>query len=419
MEKTETGRAVRRTLAQRYDPQDNAFGFLRLTLALGVLVAHAWPLGLARPSFGASLTFGQSDLGTLSVQGFFVISGFLVAGSALRLSPGRFAWHRALRILPGLWVCLAVTALLIAPVVHLIERGNLTGFWAHPEGPLRYLAANWFGAMNQYPISGLLADTPFGRMIGGPSAFDGSLWSLRYEFACYLLLGLLAATAVLHRAFRFVLALTIGAYLLILNDLLTVAHWTDRPPTRGAISLPLFGSFTTDWTLYLTFLFLLGACARRYAHRLPVDGAHAATAAVVMVVSMRLGGFFAVGLPAFAYLVLYVAVAAPRVLRRIGRHRDYSYGIYIYAFPVQQVVALLGGATEGLLIYIVLSVVGTLVFAVPSWHLVERPALRGRDWLAARPQVDAGGTPRVMAGDLLPPTPRGAVTDRATGAPTR
>ncbi|OWV11516.1 hypothetical protein B5D80_04300 [Micromonospora wenchangensis] len=413
MEKTETGRAVRRTLAERYDPQDNAFGFLRLALALGVLIAHAWPLGLAQPSFGASFTAGQSDLGTLSVQGFFVISGFLVAGSALRLSAGRFAWHRALRILPGLWVCLAVTALLIAPAVHLIERGDLTGFWTHPEGPLRYLAVNWLGAMDQYPISGLLADTPFGRMMGGPSAFDGSLWSLRYEIACYLLTGLLAATAVLHRAARFVLVLTIGTYLLILNDLLTVADWTDRPPARGAISLPLLGTFTTDWTLYLTFLFLLGVCARRYAHRLPIGERYAAAAGIVLPVSMVFGGFFAIGLPAFAYLVLYVAVAAPRVLRRIGRRRDYSYGIYIYAFPVQQVVALLGGASEGLLIYIVLSVIGTLVFAIPSWHMVEGPALRGRNWLVARSRNDAEERHRSAVPDLRTPTQLRPIADEA------
>ncbi|MER7167161.1 acyltransferase [Micromonospora sp. NPDC000207] len=398
MEQLDTERGPRRSLADRYDPRDNAFGFLRLALALGVLVAHSWPLGLARPSFGASLTFGQSDLGTLSVQGFFVISGFLVAGSALRLSPARFAWHRALRILPGLWVCLVVTALVIAPAVYVVENGTLTGFLTHPEGPLRYLVVNWFGAMDQYPIAGLLSDTPYGRVVGGPSAFDGSLWSLKYEFGCYLLIGVLAATAVLHRAFRFVLALTVGAYLLVLNDLLTVASVTDRPPQRGAVGLPLLGSFAADWTLYLTFLFLLGACARRYAHRLPMTGGHALAAVVVMVVSMRLGGFFAVGLPAFAYLVLYLAVALPRALRRIGRERDYSYGIYIYAFPVQQVVALLGGAAGGLLVYTLLSVAGTLLLAVPSWHLVERPALRCRNWLAAP-------VPTPVATTSTPPTP--------------
>ncbi|WP_428963019.1 acyltransferase family protein [Micromonospora fluostatini] len=398
-----TERGTRRSLADRYDPRANAFGCLRLALATGVLVAHAWPIGLAEPSFGASLTLGQSDLGTLSVQGFFVISGFLVAGSALRLSPGRFAWHRVLRTLPGLWVCLLVTALVIAPLVSLFERGTLTGFWTHSEGPLRYLAVNWLGAMEQYPISGLLADTPYGRVVGGPSAFDGSLWSLRYEFACYTVVALLAATAVLHRAFRFVVALTVGAYLLILNDLLSVANWTDRPPQRGAIGpLPLVGSFAADWALYLGFLFLLGACARRYAHRLPMTAGLALLAALVMVTSARVGGFFAVGLPAFAYLVLYLAVALPRTLHGIGRRRDYSYGIYIYAFPVQQVVALLGGADHGLPTYVLLSLLGTLLLAVPSWHLVEEPALRLRGWLAT---PSAGVTPRPPAAPGSLPVP--------------
>ncbi|ASW54809.1 acyltransferase [Plantactinospora sp. KBS50] len=374
-------RSGRPSLARRYDANDNAFGFLRLALATGVLVAHAWPLGLARQSFGASLTHGQTDLGTLSVQGFFVISGFLVAGSALRLSPGRFAWHRALRTLPGLWVCLLVTALVLAPLVYWYEQRTLTGFWTHPDGPLRYVAVNWFASMEQYPISGLLADTPFGRLQGGPSAFDGSLWSLRYEFACYAFVWLLAACAVLRRARRLVLALAAGAYLLVLFDLATVAAWTDRPPLRGAIGpLPLVGSFAYGWALYLGFLFLLGACARLYAHRLPMTAVGAAVAGAVMLASMLLGGFFAFGLPAYAYLVLYLATALPRPLRRIGRRRDYSYGVYIYAFPVQQMLALVGGASHGLTVYILLSLLGTLLFAVPSWHLLEGPALRLRGW---------------------------------------
>ncbi|MGX7671268.1 acyltransferase family protein [Plantactinospora sp. DSM 117369] len=382
------------TLRDRYLPERNAFGLLRLVLALGVLVAHTWPLGFGLPSPGWYASSGQSDLGMLSVQGFFVLSGFLVAGSGLRSSLPRFGWHRFLRIFPGLWACLLVTALVFAPLAAYLEIGTLAGFWSHPAGPLDYLLTNWFASMEQYPISGLLADTPFGRMLGAPSAFDGSLWSLRYELVCYAVVGALVATAVLRRAPRAVLLLLLGLYALILRDLLTAPHWAVRPPEHGAVGpFPLIGSFAANHLLYLGFLFLLGTAARLYMHRLPMTGGLALLAAVLVAASLWQGGFIAIGLPGYAYLLLYLAVAGRGRLTVVGRDRDYSYGTYLYAFPVQQLVALFGGARYGLVGYLLLSLAGTLVFAVASWHLVERPALRLRDYRGWPPRY-AGPAPR-------------------------
>ncbi|MFV2022342.1 acyltransferase family protein [Micromonospora sp. LOL_023] len=366
-------------LADRYDPARNSFGLIRLLLAVGVLVAHAWPLGYAQPSLGWAASAGQSELGSLSVQGFFVISGFLVTGSALTHSVVRFSWHRALRIFPGLWVCLLVTAFVVAPLVALYENRTLRGFWTHPEGPFAYLTTNWFASMEQYPIAGLLSSTPFGQLMGGPSAFDGSLWSLRYELVCYVLIGILSATAVVRRAPRALLVILLIGYLLIVRDLVTAPGWAVRPVAVGAVGpFPLIGSFSSEWLLYLTFLFVLGAAARRYMHRIPMDGRLAVLAATLLVSSLLMGGFIVVGLPAYAYLLIYLGVALPGWLSRIGRERDYSYGVYIYAFPVQQVLALVGVAEYGMPVYLALSVLGTLLFAVPSWHLVEKPAMRLR-----------------------------------------
>ncbi|MFD0967957.1 acyltransferase family protein [Plantactinospora endophytica] len=381
MQSTTTTEPRMPVLRDRYLPERNAFGLLRLALAVGVLVAHAWPLGLGQPSPGWYATSGQSNLGMFSMQGLFVISGFLVAGSGLRHSAVRFGWHRALRIFPALWACLLVTALVFAPLAAYRERGSLDGFWSHPDGPLDYLLTNWFGSMEQYPISGLLADTPFGRMVGAPAAFDGSLWSLRYELACYAVVGTLAATAVLRRAPRAVLLLLLGLYAIILRDLLTAPDWTVWPPQHGVVGpFPLIGSFAADHVVYLGFLFLLGTAARLYLHRVPMTGAMASLAAVLVVGSLWQGGYIAVGLPAYAYLLLYLGVALPGRLAVLGPHRDYSYGTYLYAFPLQQLIALFGGARYGLLGYLLLSLASTLLFAVASWHLVERPALRLRQY---------------------------------------
>jgi len=403
------------SLADRYVPDSNSFGLIRLALALGVLVAHAWPLGYGAASLGYGISAGQSELGSLSVQGFFVVSGFLITGSALKHSVLRYSWHRVLRIFPGFWVCLLVTAFVVAPLVALCENGTMRGFWSHPQGPFSYLAVNWFTAMEQYPISGLLSSTPFGQMMGGPSAFDGSLWSLRYELVCYGLVAVLSVTSVLRLAPRALLAILIFGYALIIRDISIASTWAFRPAPVGAVGpFPLIGSFASDWLLYLTFLFVLGAVVRCYMHRIPMDGRLAVLAAVLLAISLLWGGFVVVGLPAYAYLLIYLGVALPRRLGRVGRGRDYSYGIYIYAFPVQQVLALVGVAEYGMSSYILLSVIGTMLFAVPSWHLVEKPAMRLRALDVARlprparpapVRPAAAGGPAGVRSSVLPQSP--------------
>ncbi|SCF11467.1 acyltransferase family protein [Micromonospora chokoriensis] len=414
------------TLQGRYSAQHNAFGVLRLAMACGVIVAHAGPLGFAEGNVGATSFGQQSDLGTMCLYGFFLISGYLITDSALRSTLRQYVRARILRVFPGLWACLLVTAFVFAPVAALYENGNLDGFWGHPEGPFDYVLTNIAASMEQFPISGLLADTPYGQVVGGPSAFDGSLWTLRYDLAFYGIVGILVVTSVLHRAPRAVLVLTGVSYALILADFFAAPTWSSRPPQHGAIGpFPLIGAFAADWTLMLGFLFLLGAAARLYAHRVPMNRELAVLASVVLVGSLWLGGFFAVGLPAFAYLVLFAAVALPKRWSTISRTNDYTYGLYIYGFPVQQMIALFGGARFGMIGYILLSLLGALVFAVLSWHLVERPALgfktgsmRARHRLAKR-ATTARALP--IAGPVTVPqsgsrSDRGGIGRRRAGA---
>ncbi|GAB3933514.1 hypothetical protein GCM10027614_04540 [Micromonospora vulcania] len=399
------------TLQGSYSAQQNAFGALRLAMACGVVIAHAGPLGFGEGNVGAT-TFGrQSDLGTLCLYGFSSSpdssSPTVRCGPRCASTSGPPAAGP-----PRLWACLLVTAFVLAPLAALYENGNLNGFWGHPEGPFDYFTTNMFASMEQFPISGLLADTPYGQVVGGPSAFDGSLWTLRYDLAFYGIVGILVVTSVLRRSPRAVLVMTAICYALILRDFFDAPTWSARPPQHGAIGpFPLIGAFAADWTLMLGFLFLLGAAARLYAHRLPIHNKLAMAAGVVLVLSLWRGGFFAVGLPAFAYLVLFAAVALPKRLSAIGRKHDYTYGIYIYGFPAQQMIALLGGTRFGMLGYIVLSLLGTLLLAVPSWHLVERPALGFKTGSGRTRRRSIGVTIPGQALPILhPPTVRTAKT---------
>jgi peptidoglycan/LPS O-acetylase OafA/YrhL len=371
-----------RTLADEFSTRANSIGFLRLVLATSVLVAHAAPLGYGGTNYGHSWTRNQFELGGFGVYGFFVLSGFLITASGMRFTLPRYAWHRFLRIFPGFWACLVVTAFVIAPFVAIYERDTLAGFWTHPAGPFDYLTKNILTGMQQYQISGLLSTTPYGELTGGPSAFNGSLWSLIYELTCYVIVAVLAWTGVLRGAPRLVVIVTLAMYAVVVADFVRQLPATNTSTyPRGAIGpLPLIGTLTVSTMHMLFMLFLAGACLHLYRHRIPMHPAIAAGAAVAFLGSAALGGFIVIGLPAYVYLLVWVACKLPARFQGIGRKRDYSYGIYIYAFPVQQVVAMLGGAKWGPVVYIVLSLAGTVLLAVPSWHLVEKPAMSAKNW---------------------------------------
>jgi peptidoglycan/LPS O-acetylase OafA/YrhL len=379
-----------RTLAETFSSRANSVGFLRLVLATSVLVSHTWPLGLGRGNFGGDETGGQADLGALGVYGFFVLSGFLITASGLRFGLGRFAWHRFLRIFPGLWACLLLTALVLAPLVTLYEHGTLAGFWQEPHGPLTYLRANWWTALRSFGIHDVFSNTPWGQRAGGASVINGSLWSLVYELSCYVLVGTLAVTGVLKRAPRLVLVLTVWVYLVLVNDFVDQArrgHFrVETGPHPAFGPFPLIGYLGLNYLLPLLLMFLIGATFQLYKDRIPMHPALIAAAAAVAVLTAFFGGFLVLGMPAYAYLLVAAACYLPKWLQGVGRKRDYSYGIYIYAFPMQQLMVLLTGARWGVLAYLGMSFVATVVLAAVSWHAVEHPAMLLKDW-----------TPRVPA----------------------
>ena len=373
------------SLTERWNGRDNGIGAIRLGLAVAVVVAHATSLGFGWEDLGRSLFRSQTNVGTLAVFGFFVLSGLLITRSAAHVSVGRFAWHRALRILPGLWVCLLVTAFVAAPAVALHQRGTLGGFLDGPKGPLQYVTGNWFTGVRQYGIQDLLADTPWGREVGGTSVFDGALWSLIYETTCYAAVAVLAVTAVLRRARWLVPVIAAVLYGCIVAD--QVCGWTlEGPPAQhyGSIVPPLVGSVSVQWLIYLGALFLTGATIELFRDRVPIHDGLAAGCLVILTASLLLDGFFVAGFPALAYLLVWAAVRAPRRLRRVGAVNDYSYGIYIYGFLVQQLLATFGGNRWGYLPYTALSLAITAAVAYASWHLVERRALTLKHWRQSR-----------------------------------
>jgi hypothetical protein len=141
-----------------------------------------------------------------------------------------------------------------------------------------------------------------------------------------------------------------------------------------------------------------------------MHGALAILATAALATSLWYGGFLAYGIFAYGYLLLYLAVALPKAFSAIGRRWDYSYGIYIYGYPVQLVLAVIGVQRFGLVAFTVVAALGTMVFAVASWHLVEKRAMSLKDVRLVRPERGipapraASDADRAETADLPQPT---------------
>ncbi|MGH9301111.1 MAG: acyltransferase family protein [Acidimicrobiales bacterium] len=352
------------SLARAFDPRSNSLGFLRFAFAVGVLVDHSFDLGGFHNHLDPmwQWTLGQESIAGFAVGGFFVISGFLITRSFMSSrSAGNFMWRRFLRIFPGFWVCLVVTAFVFAPLVWWHVHGSTAGFTHAQPGPLGYVFHNFWLWMNQYGIAGLLATTP-NYVFGHSLAFNGSLWTLIYEFKCYLGVAVLGLFGVLRKGRVVVLGLAVFLWGIQLVNTMVPGSAVRLAPLLGDVQL-----------VRLTLFFAIGSAMCLYSEKIVISNTFAAFAAAALVFSLRNQLYTAIGEVAFAYLVMWLATALP--LARFDSRGDFSYGIYIYAFPVEQMLSAWKFNRQGFVPYIAVSLAITLVLAVASWFAIERPCL--------------------------------------------
>jgi peptidoglycan/LPS O-acetylase OafA/YrhL len=338
------------TIADRFDPRANALNAIRLVLALFVIVWHSFPLSGNVVPFAPLRQF----LGETAVDGFFAVSGFLIVGSWIRNPQwGRYLLARALRIFPAFWVCLIVTAFVIAPLATMVVTGLSYAGTLSLEN-LGYVLKNAGLRILQPGIDGTPVGVPF------TEAWNGSLWTLWWEFLCYL--GVLALG--LLRLFR---------YRWLIPALFGVATLALIPTAYGPVD-----NFLAESGVRFAVVFLAGATLRAYAHRIPLTWPLVGIAAVMALATMFLPDYRLLGALPLGYAVF--GIGALIKTPRLQFTQDLSYGTYIYAFPVQQLLASLRVYEWGLATYIVLSTAVTLALAAGSWFLIERNALRLKPW---------------------------------------
>lgn len=358
------GRSGGRTV--ELDVRNNSLNLIRLALALLVLVAHGYYLSGA----GTGPSVQGENLGGWAVFGFFTISGYLITASRFANPLGRYLVLRVARIYPAFLVCLLVTAGVFAPVAWATEGRDWGGFLMTPTTPPAYVLENLALRINAYDVAGTPSAVPY------PGAWNGSLWTLYFEFLCYLIVGLLICLPVVRR----------NRWLIVVGFAVSVFAWA-TVDAWGPDAYP-------DLLLLARLLpaFLGGAVVQvligRVPLRTPLALAAIAGAALLVASVDHWGAQLAAPLIAYALLWLSTVLPSPPIARR----HDISYGVYIYAFPIQQLLVYAGVHRLGLVAYDVLAALTTAAVAVLSWRLVERPALRWarrRDGRADRPPSTA------------------------------
>jgi peptidoglycan/LPS O-acetylase OafA/YrhL len=343
--------------------RDNNFNLLRIAAALSVLITHSFALAIGSGDAEPLRSSIGITLGTIAVDIFFIASGFLVTASLLRsTSIIDYFWARVLRIFPGLLMMLLLTVFVVGPALSMLPMGN---YLSSPE-TYNYLihCATLIRGVS-YELPGLFENTPWKKTV------NGSLWTLPIEVKMYSLLAaawILLSTA---RSLREPLLKMATIACAIISCILVIYF---RLADHGA---HLF--------LRLLFMFSTGASFFFLKHRIQLS--HTAFFCMLTVVTISAFvnslAFFMAYTLGVAYMTFYLAYIPAGFLRKYNKFGDYSYGVYIYAFPVQQSVAALVPHVS-VLEMLSISLVITLTLAVLSWNFIERNALGLKPWLMAR-----------------------------------
>jgi peptidoglycan/LPS O-acetylase OafA/YrhL len=343
---------------RRFGDHRNAFGFLRLLLASLVIVSHTPQLVDGdRTREPLTQLFPSITFGDLAVDGFFIISGFLITGSYLS-SKGvvEYLRKRVARIYPGFIVSSLVCVLLIGPATGAyFAKGPVWGFGS-TVGHITLLLPPG--------MTNVFAGTPY-------RVLNGSAWTIQYEFACYLLVLLLGRVGLL-RSWHFVAATSLVCLLLFGFAPGLAGDPLNRLPLHNVI---LLGDRSA--ILRLGGLFLAGGAFYLAQDRVPLKKHFLAAAFVFLCLTLLDARFAALGLGIFgSYVLLAVAaLGSGTILAKINNRNDISYGVYLYAWPIEKTLLWFGFSTNllalGFATFFLAAVAGTI-----SWFLIEKPAMR-------------------------------------------
>ncbi|WP_067100131.1 acyltransferase family protein [Marinomonas atlantica] len=350
--------AISQKLSVAADNTDNNLHLIRILCAWGVLFAHSYVLtGMAHDITDPFERFLNIGMGTFFVVVFFAISGFLIQRSLLRSSSlSSYFQARALRLLPALFITLLLTVFALGPLTSTL---SVSDYFTQPLTWQYFYNLNLLDIHTQFILPAVFTQNIY------PNTVNGSIWTLPFETWMYVM--------------------TVVFYCL---QQIILSKWTHFKPVLSGLSLVCVSLFILVAGYYfqteskqqhydiLLFVstFFIGANAYNFRTKIQLNW---------WTMCLLLAGIpwlkdsilAALYLPiTICYTVLVLAYLPQGWIRKYNALGDYSYGLYIYAFPVQQ--SLAHWFAMDFLTMVIATTAITLPLAILSWHFIEAPALK-------------------------------------------
>ena len=330
-----------------YKGKENNYDFIRFFLAVLILYTHLYALyfGHGGDEWLFNITNGQFDIGVVVVDMFFLISGFLITMSWYN-TPNLyyFASKRILRIVPGLLGVFVFMIFIIGPV---LSNGFVDYFYQLSWSSVIHDVFNM--SISTTTMNNIFIDLPV-------NVINGSLWTLKYEVYCYILIALLGIIKLLNKA-----VLTILFVFLLIVYIFQV--YGNLELTR-AIPIPRLGTY-----------FLLGSMFFLYKEHVVFNKPIIIFALVMSVLLIWLGFTKIAELLLFPYLLFAIIYSSTFTLHNFAKYGDFSYGLYIYSFFAQQLI-LYTFRDINFYLFSFISLIFSLLLAFISWHMIEKPSLK-------------------------------------------
>lgn len=331
----------------------NNLDLCRLIAAVLVIYSHSFPICVNNydNELIAKLSRYKISGGSLAVAVFFVLSGFLITKSYDNSrNIGQYLKARVLRIWPALCVVVMISVFVIGPIftsLSIVEYFKNVETWNY----LKNLSLR----INHWALPGVFADH-------FQISTNGSLWTLEYEAVCYLMVAVVGGGIKKRKEY------SVGLLLLF-----CFAYW--QREALAAAGIPFLSSYFLQQFSYLGMYFAAGMVYYYYREYIEITWRGAVIALFAFIIGIKYGDvnfaftFFG------TYVVMFLAFNGKIVFDNVSKYGDLSYGIYIWAFPVQQIwIHIFKGAMNPYFNFL-LSVMTVVPIAALSWHLVEKRCL--------------------------------------------
>lgn len=329
--------------------RDNNLDLIRFVAAVMVIFSHAFPIALGEgvPDPLAKLT-GQISFGSLAVSIFFVYGGYLIAKSMCRVkTAGAYFKARFARIFPPLIAVTAVLALIVGAVLTSLPAGE----YYTSRQTYQYLLNGVL--VLQHNLPGVFEHNLYGRAVNGP------LWTLPIEFFCYIMCFVLYKCRMLEKKYMPAAAVIFSA------GCLAVYAISARIPVFGPMIRPIG-------------LFFAGILYYVYRDKIPLKGWIAWVCLACMVLSAAIGILPVTIFFFFPYFFFYIGFGTKKKVSGFAKHGEISYGMYLCAWPVQQILSQYLSSADGTMnpyVNFLLTVPAAIVLGYAVYRLVERPVM--------------------------------------------